>query len=50
MGGGEKKGRDVNVSGILGYELFELLDKLNGIVNEERECAILVLAILVAIY
>ena len=38
------------MSGILGYGLFEFLDKLDGIANEESECAILVLAILVPIF
>ena len=33
-----------------GYGFFEFLDKLDGIADEESECAILVLAILVAIF
>ena len=49
MGGGERKGRDVDVSGISGNEFFEFLDKLDGIADEESKCAILVLEILVAI-
>jgi hypothetical protein len=50
VGGGEGKGRDVDVSGILGYGFFEFLDKLDGIADEESKCAILVLEILVAIF
>jgi hypothetical protein len=51
VGGGERKGRDVNVSGTSGYGYFESLDKLDGIADEESKCAILVLVeILVAIY
>ena len=50
VGGGERKRRDVNVSSISGYGYFEFLDKLDCIANEEKECAILVLAILVAIF
>jgi hypothetical protein len=49
VGGGERKGRDVDVSSICGYRFFEFLDKLDGIVDEESKCAILVLKILVAI-
>ena len=49
MGWGERKSRDVDVSGISGYGFFEFLDKLDGIVDEESECATLVLTILVAI-
>ena len=48
--GGERKGRDVDVSGILGDGFFEPLDKIDGIDDEESECAILVLGILVAIF
>ena len=33
-----------------GYGFFEFLDKLDGIADEESECAILVLEILVAIF
>ena len=50
VGGGKGKGRDVDVSGIFGYGYFEFLDKLDGIADEESKCAILVLAILVAIF
>ena len=38
------------MSGISGYGVMEYLDKLDGIVDEEIEFAILVLAILVAIF
>ena len=38
------------MSGMKGYGFFEFLDKLDGIADEESECAILVLAILVAIF
>jgi hypothetical protein len=48
--GGEREGRDVDVSGIIGYGYFEFLDKLNGIPDEESKSVILVLAILVAIF
>jgi hypothetical protein len=50
VGGGERKGRDVDVSGICGYGSFEFLDELDGIADEESKCAILVLEILVAIF
>jgi hypothetical protein len=50
VGGGEWEGRDVDVSGISVYGFFEILDKLDGIVDEESKCAILVLKILVAIF
>ena len=50
VGGGERKGRNVDVSGILRDEIFECLDKLDGIADEESECVILVLGILVAIF
>jgi hypothetical protein len=50
MGGGERKGRDVDVRGIFGYRFFEFLDKLDGITDEESECVILVLVNLVTIY
>ena len=43
MGGGEREGRDVDESGILGYRCFEFLDKLDGVADEESEFAILVL-------
>ena len=49
-GGGERKSRDVYVSGTSGYGFFECLDKLDGIADEESECAILDLAILVATF
>ena len=42
-GGGERKSRDVDVSGIVGYEFYESLDKVDGIANKESECAIFVL-------
>ena len=50
MRGCERKGRDVDVGGMLGYGSFEFLDKLNGIADEESECAILVLVILIAMF
>jgi hypothetical protein len=50
VGGGERKSRDVDVSGICSYGFFECLDKLDGIADEESRRAILVLAILVAIF
>ena len=50
MGGGEREGRDVNLSGIFDYGCFEYLDKLDGIADEESKCAILVLAILADIF
>jgi hypothetical protein len=50
VGGGERKGRDVDVSGICGYGFFKFLDKIYGIADEESKCAILVLEILVAIF
>jgi hypothetical protein len=37
LGGGEREGRDVDVSGISGYGFFELLDKLDGIADEESK-------------
>jgi hypothetical protein len=45
-----RKGRDVDMSGIFGYGYFEFLDKLDGIADEESKSAILVLAILEAIF
>ena len=48
--GGKREGRDVDVSGISEYGCVEFLDKLDGIADEESECAILVLPILVAIF
>ena len=42
--GGEREGGDIDVSCILGYRLFEYLDKLDGIGDEKSEFAILVLA------
>jgi hypothetical protein len=50
VGGGEREGRDVDVSGILGYGSYGCLDKLDGIADEESKCAILFLEILVAIF
>ena len=51
LGGGERKGRDVDVSGTFGYGYIEFFDKLDGIADEESECVILVLiANLVTIY
>ena len=50
VGGSEREGRNVDMSGISGYGVMEYLDKLDGIVDEEIEFAILVLAILVAIF
>ena len=50
VGGGERKSRDVYVSGTSGYGFFKYLNKVDGIVDEESECVILVLAILVAIF
>ena len=38
------------MSGIAGYRVLEILDKLDGIADEKSEFAILVLAILVAIF
>ena len=49
VSGGEGKGRNIDVSGASGYGIMEFLDKLNGIIDEKSEVAILVLAILVAI-
>ena len=49
VGGGKRKGGYVDMSGICDYGFSELLNKLDGIADEESECAILVLAILVAI-
>ena len=50
MGGGERKGRNVDVSDIVVYGYFEFLDGLDGVADEESECTILVLANLVAIF
>jgi hypothetical protein len=50
VGGSERKGRDVDVSSILGYRVFEFLDKLDGIADEKSKSAILVLEILEAIF
>ena len=44
LSGGEGEGGDIDVSGILGYRLFEYLDKLDGIGDEKSKFAILVLA------
>jgi hypothetical protein len=43
VGGGEREGRDVDVSSICGYGSIKFLDKLDGIADEESKCAILVL-------
>ena len=48
--GAKREGRDIDVSGIYGYSAFKCLDKLDSITNEENKSAILVLAILVAIF
>jgi hypothetical protein len=50
VGGGEREGRDVDVSGTCSYGYIEFLDKLDGIADEESKCSILVLTILVAIF
>jgi hypothetical protein len=50
VGGGKRKGRDVDVSCISGYRFFESLDKRDGIDDEESKSPILVLEILVAIF
>ena len=50
MGGGEREGSDVDVSGISGYGFFEFHDKLDCVADEESKCAILVLVILVDIF
>ena len=50
MGGGQRKGRDIDVSGVSGYRFFEFLDEVNGITDKQSERAILVLVILVAIF
>ena len=47
---GERKGRNIDVGGILGYGFFEYLNKLDGITDEKSECTILVLEILIAIF
>jgi hypothetical protein len=47
VGGGERKGRDIDVSRICGYGFFEFLNKLNGIADEKSKSLILVLEILV---
>ena len=49
-GGGKREGRDINVSRIKVYSILECLDKLDSIADEENKCAILALAILVAIF
>ena len=49
-GGGKREGGDVDVSGTYGYSVFECLDELDGIADEENKCTILVLAILIAIF
>ena len=50
VGGGVRKGRDIDVSGIAGYMFIKSLDELDGIADEESKCAILVLVILVATF
>jgi hypothetical protein len=51
VGGGEREGRDVDVSGVCGYGFLEILDKLDGIADEESKSnTILLLEILVAIF
>ena len=40
---GEREGRDVDVSGVFFNRCSEILDKLDGVADEESECAILVL-------
>jgi hypothetical protein len=50
VGRGERKGRNVDVSGICGYGFFEFHNKLDGIADEESKSAILVLAILEVIF
>ena len=50
VGGGERKGRDVDVSGICVHGFVEFLDKLDGIADKESKWAILVLVNLVTIY
>ena len=49
VGGGERKGRDVDESGIFGDGCYKSFNKVDGIFDKESECAILVLAVLVAI-
>ena len=44
LSGGEREGGDIDVSCILGYRLFEYLDKLDGISDEKSKFTILVLA------
>ena len=50
VGGGKREGRNVDVSSIAGYGDLEIMNKLDGIADKKSEFAILVLAILVAIY
>jgi hypothetical protein len=50
VGGGERKSRDVDMSGISRYGFFEILDKIDRIADEESKCTILVLEISVAIF
>ena len=50
MGGGEWEGRNVDVSRICQYGSFKIFDKFDSVVDEESQCTILVLAILVAIF
>ena len=50
VGGGERKGGNIDVSGICDYGLSKFLNKLDGITDEKSECTILVLEILIAIF
>ena len=50
VGGGERKSRDVYVSGTSGYGFFKYLNKVDGIVDEESECVILVLEKIISNY
>ena len=50
MGGSEREGRNVDMSGISGYGVLEFLDKFDGIADKKSETAVLVLEILVAIF
>ena len=43
VGRGQRESRDVDLSRIFDYGLFEYLDKLDGVTDEESEFAILVL-------
>ena len=50
VGRGERKGRYVDMSGILGYGSVKFLDKLDGIADEESKRAILIIASLRAAF